>query len=108
MPSAILKSQGHHSVLNSFRVYLGVSVWLWTGSRGHFSCENLASTGLGEERMVEVEREPEWTELMCLLLLFGLCVELKQRYGLPQNPLGFLVSIHLEKQYRLKVQSPPL
>lgn len=75
MPSAILKSQGHHSVLNSFRVYLGVSVWLWTGSRGHFSCENLASTGLGEERMVEVEREPEWTELICLLLLFGLCVE---------------------------------
>lgn len=39
-------------------------------------CENLASVGLGEERTVEVEREPEGTELMCLLLLlFSLCME---------------------------------
>lgn len=75
VPSAILKSRGHHSVLSSFRVYCWCVCVVVAGSRGHFSCENLASTGLGEER-TEVEREPEWTELMCLLLLlFGLCVE---------------------------------
>lgn len=44
--------------------------------QGRFSCENLASIGLGEERKVEMEKEPEWTELTCLLLLlFGLCME---------------------------------
>lgn len=37
VPPAVLKSRGYHSVLNSFRVYLGVCVcvvvWLWMGSR---------------------------------------------------------------------------
>lgn len=41
---------------------------------GSFSCESPTSTGLGEEREVQVGRKPEWTEL-CVFILFGFSVE---------------------------------
>lgn len=41
---------------------------VWVGMElGRFSCESPTSTGLGEERKVQVGREPEWIEL-CVYL----------------------------------------